>query len=231
MDKMTERAYKRTCFQGRGSVARWLDRAFFALLGGVCLYLLCPLLWLSCLLSLALLTFFLVWDRRRWARYRDRLWQDAVQALRREDWLRNRAEDIRQAGGIILYPTPDQDALTGFCLRLGAGAAFHCFGETDEALAAQAQALGGTIVFHPWGQGRLPSREEVEARLRRNAPMRERKLWQMLLHLSYDRYLLTGCVLLMLSILLRRALYWRLLGSLCLMIGAIRRAFRMTATT
>lgn len=228
MDRMTERAYKRACFQGRGTVARWLDRAFFALLGGVCLYLTVRELLPSGLLSLALLAFFLLWDRRRWSRYRDRLWQDAIKALKREDWLRQAAEDIRQAGGTILYPTPDQDALTGYCLRLGAGAALHCFGEPDTALAAQAQGLDCTITFHPWGQGRSPHREQIEERLRRDAPKRERRLWRMLLHLPGNRYLVTGCVLLLLSILLRRALYWRLLGSLCLMIGAVRRTFAMT---
>ena len=212
-------------------VARWLDRAFFALLGGGCLYLLSRYALLSCLLTMALLAVFLLWDRRRWCRYRDRLWRDAVQSLRREDWVRQAAERIRQGGGAIVYPMPDRDVLTGLCLRLGPGTVLHCFGEPIEDVREQAQALGCAAVFHPWGEGATPSREQVTERLRRDAPRRDNKLWRQLLHLPGNRYLLTGCGLLLLSMFLRRSLYWRLLGSLCLMIGAIRRALRMTAAT
>ena len=74
-------------------------------------------------------------------------------------------------------------------------------------------------------------REQMIERLKRDAPKRDRKLWHTLLHLPGNRYLLTGCALLLLSMVLRRALYWRLLGSLCLFIGAVRRAVHMPLKT
>ena len=80
--------------------------------------------------------------------------------------------------------------------------------------------------FHPWGRGEEPNRDEVNERIIRDAPKGRLKLWQRLLELSGNRYILAGCLLLLLSMGLRKALYWRLLGSLCLMIGALRRAFR-----
>ena len=230
MNGRVERAYKRICFQGRGAVARWTDRAFFALLGGVCLYLLCRNVALSCVFSAALLGVFLLWESRRWTKYKRDLWQKTVRALKREDWLRQEGIRIRQAGGTILYPTPDAGAMLGFCLRFGAGTAFHCFGDAKIELIAQAKSMGCSVAFHPWQEGVEPSRERVLERLERDAPKRERKLWQSLRRLPGSRYLLTGCALLGLSMVLRRALYWRLLGSLCLMIGAIRRALHMPKT-
>lgn len=228
MDRKTEQAYKRSCFQGRGMAARWLDRAFFALLGGVCLYLARWKLMPSVLLSLGLLGLFLLWDGRRWTKYQRDLWRTAKKALRREAWLREEAARIRQAGGTVLYPTPDGEGLTGHCLRLGEGAALHCFGAPGEELVKQAEVLGCTLVFHPWQEGSEPSREQVVERLRRDAPKRELRLWRGLPQLPGGRYLLVGCVLLVLSMVLRRALYWRLLGSLCLFLGAIRRALHST---
>ena len=231
MDKKTELAYKRICFHGRGTVARWLDRAFFSSLGGVCLYVACRSRLLSVLLFIALSALLVLLHRKRWMKYRRKLWQAAADRLKREDWLRQEAERIRQAGGTILYPTPDGQALLGECLRIGKGAAFHCIGDVREDLIDQARSVGCTIEFHPWGEGTEPSFEQVLDRLRQDAPKTGAKLWPRLLRLPENRYLLTGSVLLLLSIFLKRAMYWRLLGSLCLMIGALRRSFLRTLRT
>lgn len=231
MDRTTARAYKRKCFQGRGIVARWLDRVFFSALGGVCLYILLRNLILSLLLGGAFLLLLVLWDRRRWARFRHRLWQRTVDQLWREDWLRQEAGRIRGSGGVLLYPVPDLDTLTGLCLRLGEGTAFHCVGDVKDSLIAAAQALGCSLTFHPWGQGEEPSREQVVERLVCDAPKRYALPWQKLLHLPGNRYLVTGLLLLLLSMILRRALYWRMLGTLCLVIGTVRRSFHLFAKT
>ena len=231
MDRTTAHAYKRKCFQGRGIVARWLDRVFFSALGGVCLHILLRCLILSLLMGGAILLLLLLWDRRQWARFRQRLWRRTADQLQREDWLRQEAERIRRSGGVLLYPAPDMDTLTGLCLRLGEGTAFHCIGDVKDSLMAAAQALGCSLTSHPWGQGEEPSREQVTERLVRDAPKRNALPWQKLLHLPGNRYLLTGFLLLLLSMILRRALYWRLLGTLCLVIGTVRRSFHLLAKT
>ena len=230
MDKRTERAYKRTCFQGRGAVARWVDRVFFALLGGACLYIACRNFVLSCLLLVGLLAFSLLWERKRWARFRQDLWQRTVRDLRREAWLKGEAARLRQGGGVILYPLPDGEALVGLCLRYGQGTAFHVFGDPKQELIHRAKALGCTLAFHPWREGPEPSQAQVLERLKQNAPKRERTIWRALWQLPGNRYLLTGGVLLLLSLFLRRALYWRLLGSLCMMLGAVRRLLHVEKT-
>ena len=231
MDRMTERAYKRECFQGRGMVARSLDMAFFSLLGGACLYVLIRNLVYSTLLSAGLLLFFILWDRRRWHRYRQCIWQEVARSLRREAWLQQEAERIRGEGGVIIYPTPDSERMIGLCLNFGQGTVFHCFGDTNSNLLAVAEDYGCSVVFHPWQEGPEPSQEQVMERLRRNAPKRDGALWKRLLDLPGNRYLLTGALLLLLSIVLRRALYWRFLGSLCLLIGAIRRSVTLYRET
>ncbi len=212
-------------------MARWLDRVFFSLLGGVSLYLVSRSLTLSCVLSLAFLTFLVLLDRNRWSKYRYKLYESAAKALKQEDWLRQTCARIRQEGGMILYPTPNTETFTGLCLHMGQGITFHCFGTPIEDLAVQASSLGCTLFFHPWGEGQNPSSDQVAERLRRDAPKRDRELWRKLLHLPGNRYLLTGCLLLSLSFILRRALCWRLLGSLCLLIGAFRRSFRLVTET
>ena len=68
-------------------------------------------------------------------------------------------------------------------------------------------------------------------RLVRDAPKRNMLPLKKLLHLPGNRYLLTGFMLLLLSMILRRALYWRLLGTLCLVIGTVRRSFHLFAKT
>lgn len=226
-----ERAYKRRCFQDRGALARWVDRAFFSALGGGCLYIACGSLCLSAILALGLLSLFVLWDGKRWRRCKTQLWQDAARQLRREAWLREEAARIRKTGGTILYPAPDRDGLIGCCLKEGPGAAFHCFGEAQEPLIIQAQALGCSLIFHPWGEGEEPTMMQVEERLRRDAPKRDARLWRQLLRLPGNRYLLAGTALLLLSLVLKRALYWRLLGSLCLLIGALRRSLRLITET
>lgn len=229
MDRTIEQAYKRKCFQGRGWMARWLDMGFFSPICGVGLYILSGRILLSLLLMTAVLVFLILLDARRWGRFRQKLWKGVANRLRREDWLRREAERIRQAGETVLFPTPDRDELMGLCLRLGPGTAFHCFGEPKEELMTEVGTVGCTLTFHPWGQGSEPSREQVEDRLRQDAPKRERKLWRMLLRLPGKRYLVIGCLLLLLSIFLQKALYWRLLGSLCLFIGTCRRSFHRVA--
>lgn len=231
MDRMTERAYMRKCFQGRGMVARSLDMAFFSLLGGACLYVLIRNLVFSTLLSAGLFLFFILWDRRRWHRYRQRIWQEADRSLRREAWLQQEAERIRGEGGVILYPTPDGERMIGLCLNFGQGTVLHSFGDTNNDLLATAEAYGCSVVFHPWQEGSEPSREQVVERLQRDAPKRVYALWKKLIQLPGNRYLLTGVLLLLLSIILRRALYWRILGSLCLLIGTIRRSVTLYRET
>lgn len=231
MDRMTERAYKRECFQGRGMVARSLDMAFFSLLGGACLYILKRNLVFSAVVSAVLLLLFVLWDRKRWDNYIHRIWKDAVKALRREAWLQQEAERIRGEGGVIIYPKPDTERMIDLCLNLGKDTVFHSFGDTNNDLLAAAEAYGCSITFHSWQEGPEPSREQVMERLRRNAPKRDGALWKRLLDLPGNRYLLTGAFLLLLSIVLRRALYWRVLGSLCLLIGAIRRSVTLYRET
>ena len=63
----------------------------------------------------------------------------------------------------------------------------------------------------------MPTRTQVEERLRQKAPKRTPRLWGRLLRLPGNRYLMTGGLLLFLSMVLRKALYWRLLGSVCLL--------------
>ena len=228
MDKRMELAYKRICFHGRGIVARWLDRVFFAVLGGICLYLQRRNLLLSGMLFIGILIMSLLWEYKRWTKYKRDLWKKTVKALKQENWLRQEAARIRQEGGEVLYPVPDAEALLGHCLRSGEDTSFHCFGEAKRELITLAERYGCMVSFLPWQEGAEPSREQVNERLQRDAPKGDRKVWSALLHLPGNRYLLTGCVLLLLSMVLRHALYWRLLGSLCLAIGAIRRAFCVT---
>ena len=87
------------------------------------------------------------------------------------------------------------------------------------------------MAFHPWEQGAEPAPEQVRERLMRDAPKRTNILWRQLLTLPGSRYLLTGFMLLIMSMFLRKALYWRLMGSLCLLIGAVRRAFHSVSRT
>lgn len=231
MNSSTVRAYKRKCFQGRGTAVRWMDRAFFSALIGVCLYVLRGGILVLLLLFAASMAMFTFLDVRRWDRFRQKLWQGAASQLRREDWLTHEAEHIRQEGGVILFPVPDKDSLTGLCLRWGRGTSFHCFGEVRKELAAGALAYGCSMTFHSWQEGAEPGREQVLQRLERDAPKRDTQLWRRLLQLPGNRYVLAGCLLLLMSILLRHALYWRLLGSLCLLIGAVRRSFHIIPET
>ena len=224
------RAYKRQCFQGRSAAARWLDRLFFSALCGAGLNILLGKLLPSLLLLGSALLLFTLWDGRRWSRFERKLYESVRDRLRREDWLLQEAERIRQGDGKLLYPTPEGDALSGFCLRYGPGTAFHCIGKEERDLVARAETFRCTVTFHPWGFGAEPSLEAVNERLKHDAPERRAKLWPALLRLPGNRYLLTGCLLLLLSVFLRRALYWRLLGTLCLFIGAIRRCFQTVLT-
>ena len=231
MEGAIERAYKRKCFQGRGTVARLLDRAFFSALGGACLYIVLRQALLSILLFAALFLLLNALGRIRWQKYRKQLWRSAASELKRENWLKQEAERLRQQGGVILIPSPERDELVGLCLRMGTGTSFHAFGGQQEELTTAADDMGCTVTFHPWGEGETPAREQIEARIRQEAPLRQRSLWKQLVKLSDSRYLMTGSVLLLLSIFVKGALYWRLLASLCLLIGAIRRTIHMAAET
>lgn len=230
MDKTTERAYKRKCFRGRGRAVCILDRAFFSALGGLSLYILTGQRLLALFLFTAALVLFTLWDRNKWRRFRQKLWLDTAQQLKRENWLKHTAEEIRQGGGILLYPTPNGDAFTGLCLRHGQGTAFHCVGNPDEDLKERALWAGCTATFHPWMEGEAPKAEQVENRLIQTAPKRIAGIWGALLRLSGSRYLLTGFVLLVLSMFLRRALCWRMIGTLCLFIGSVKQAIHLTKT-
>jgi len=231
MDRTVEHAYKRACFQGRSVLARWLDRVFFSVLGALSLFILSREKILSGALLFVLLILFVLWDKKRWNIFKKRLWQCTAESMKREEWLQAEAERIRKEGGTVLYPTPNREELMGLCLRLGEGTAFHGFGAPQTNLIAQAAALGCSLAFHPWGKGAEPSRELVLERIRRDAPKGERLAWRRLIRLPASRYLLTGCLLLLLSICLRRALYWRLLGSLCLLIGGVRWSFQRIVET
>lgn len=231
MKPSTQRAYKRNCFQGRGTAARWLDRFFFAALGGVCLYILAGSRLLSGMLFGAILLLSAMWGKRRWNRYSDSMRREAAALLRREDWVRHEADRLRQGGGVILHPAPDKDGLKSLCLRYGTGTAFHSFGEPQDDLVRTAVAWGCIMTFHPWGEGAEPESEQVTKRLEQDAPKQKHGLWGKLLLLPANRYILAGGLLLLLSMALRRALYWRLLGSLCLLIGAFRRSFRTLTGT
>ncbi len=208
-----------------------MDKVFFSGLCGVCLYVLSGQFFYFMLFAAAMLLLLTMIERQRWNRFRRRLRQDAQTQLKREDWLAKEAERIRKAGGEILFPTPDGDTFMGLCLRLGPGTTFHCFGEPKEDLNATALKTGCALKFHPWGQEGRPSQSQVDEKLRQDAPKSERRLWQILLHLPGNRYLATGFLLLALSIFLKKAIYWRLLGSLCLLIGAFRRSFRTLTET
>lgn len=211
--------------------ARWLDIAFFSALGGMCLYIAGNSFTLAACLSLAMVLLQVLLDQKRWGKYQRQLWQKAKDRLKRENWLRREGEHLRNAGGIILYPTPDEDRLMGMCLRWGPGTKFHCFGEERKVLADLASSMGCTVTFHVWDHGGEPSPEQVAERIRLDAPIRRHQLMPRLRRLPFDRYLLTGSLLLILSIFLKRAFYWRLLGSMCLMIGAFRRSFQRIGET
>ena len=219
------RAYKRICFHGRGILARWLDRVFFSALAGTCLFILQGRFFPACTVFLTALTLFVIWDRKHWNDFWRETWQKAVRDLKREDWLRQEAKRIRECEGVILYPTPNREELTGYCLRTGKGTAFHCFGEPQQELIDLVSSLGCSIFFHPWQEGMEPSREKVMERLHRDAPQRKRRIWCALLQVSGSRYLLAGSLLLMASVFLRHAIYWRCMGTVCLMIGAVKRTF------
>ena len=231
MDTSTIRAYKRICFQGRGVFARWMDHAFFSVLNGVCLLILTKSVVLSVLLSLATALLLALWDRVRWSRFEQRLWHQTVKAIQRETWLKQEAERIRLAGGMVLYPTPGKDELVGLCLRMGPGTGFHCFGESQSDLSTLSSSLGCSVSFHPWGEGEAPEQKQVIERLKNEAPKQDKGRWRDLLRLPGNRYLMTGCLLLLFSVWLRRALYWRLLGSLCLLIGGLRVSFHRILKT
>lgn len=227
MEGAIERAYKRKCFQGRGTFARLLDRAFFSAFGGVCLYIVIRRMFPSILLFAALFLLLNLMGRRRWQTYRRQLYRSAEAELKREVWLKQEAESFRQQGGVILFPLPRKEELMGLCLRLGPGTAFHAFGGSKQVLTTTAYQMGCTVTFHPWGEGEAPTQEQIEAKIRQEAPPRRGGLWRQLIKLPDNRYLLTGCVLLLLSIFVKGALYWRLLASLCLLIGAVRRSLHM----
>ena len=131
----------------------------------------------------------------------------------------------------MLYPTPDKDELTGLCLRMGTGTGFHCFGEPQPDLSSLCSSLGCRVSFHPWGEGEEPEQKQVIERLKNEAPKQDKGQWRDLLRLPGNRYLMTGCLLLLFSVWLRRALYWRLLGSLCLLIGGLRVSFHRILKT
>ena len=231
MNVSLQRAYKRKCFQGRGTAARWLDRLFFSALCGVCLHILSGMLALSWMLSGTVLLCLFLWDRRRWDKYKDKLLKNAVLKLRREDWLKQEAVRIRQEGGAVIIPTPNVDTLIGLCVYFGRGKVLHCIGEAREDLVTAASEWGCSLIFHPWGEGKEPSPVQVNERLKREAPEAKPRLWRKLLHLPGNRYFLAGCILLLLSVCLRKTLYWRLLGTVCLLIGTLRRSIRLFAQT
>ena len=166
MEGAIERAYKRKCFQGRGTAARLLDRAFFSALSGACLFIVLGRLLLSVLLSGAVFLLLSLLSRRRWDRFRRQLWNSVAMELKRENWLKQEAERIRRQGGVILFPLPKEEQFMGLCLRSGPGTAFHTFGEPDKEWMAQAAGLGCSMTFHPWGVGETPNREQIEDRIR-----------------------------------------------------------------
>ena len=208
-----------------------LDRAFFSALGAVCLFIVLRCFVLSVLLFAAVFLLLSLWNERQWSRYKQQLWNRTAVALKRESWLKQEAERLRKQGGVILFPLPERDEFIGLCLRMGPGTGFHAFGGPKEELAKAADEMGCIVTFHPWGEGEAPTRGQIEERLRQKVPLRKGRLWNKLLQLPDNRYILTGCVLLLLSIILKRALYWRLLASLCLLIGAFRRTLHMIADT
>ena len=120
--------------------------------------------------------------------------------------------------------------MIGHCLRMGQGISFHCIGDERKELILAVSKLGSVITFHPWEEGSDPDREQIVEKLKSNMPKRNDLLWKDLLQMSGNRYMLAGASLLIISMFLRHALYWRLLGSLCLLIGAIRHSIQMVVT-
>ena len=82
--------------------ARWLDRVFFSALGAISLLICTGKLFLSILLFAAAMGMLTLWDLRRWRTYRQQVWRNAADELRRESWLKQEAMTIGQTGGTIL---------------------------------------------------------------------------------------------------------------------------------
>ena len=158
------------------------------MLCGMALYILSDRMLLSLLLFGAALLALIMLDKRQWDRYQEKLRMDAAKELRRESWLKQEADRIRQAGGMVLYPIPDKEALLGLCLRFGQEVGFHCFGEPQNEWIETAQSYGCKLKFHPWGEGEEPSRAQVTKRLERDVPKRKAGQWRRLLSLPGNRY-------------------------------------------
>ena len=104
---------KRICFQGRGAIARALDRVFFAILSGLCLYIACGKLWLSVLMSASILLLQVALAKKRWTSYVRTLRKNTEKQLRQENWMEEEAVKIHAGGERILYPEPNGEELTG----------------------------------------------------------------------------------------------------------------------
>ncbi len=226
MDKKIARAQKRKCFHGRGALARWTDRLFFAGLGGLCLYIVLKNWWLSITSAVCLLSIQMIWAKHRWESYQKDLRKKTSVALRKENWLKEEAVKIRSCGETILFPLPGKEQLSANCLNADKGTRFHCFGDEDKRLCEYAKSYGCILVFHPWGMGKVPTNEDIENRIAEVSDGSKNALHRIISQ-TYNRYFLTGACLLLFSITLRHAVYWRLLASLCFIIGAVKRLVRI----
>ena len=217
---------KKICFQGRGTVARALDRVFFAILSGLCLYIACGIWWLSALMSVSILLLQVALAKKRWTSYVRTMRKSTEKQLRQENWMIEEAAKIRAGGERILYPEPNGEELTGFCLNVSKGTRFHCFETENKALEQIAKDYGCVLVFHPKREGETPTDLQIENRIEMETPVRQKHTITRLLAQAESRYYTTGAVLLALSMVLRRAIYWRILASLCFGIGTIKRVIR-----
>lgn len=216
-------AQKRICFQGRGTIARVLDRTFFAVLGGLCLYIGCGTWWLSALMSISIYLLLFALAKRRWDSYLKSLWNSMKTQLRQENWMEEEAARIRASGETILYPKPDAEKLTGYCLNAPKGTRFHCFEAESTTLAQIAENYGCVLLFHPRREGETPTDDQIESHIEAKTPTGRKHTIIRILSQTESRYYIAGVVLLGLSMVLRRAVYWRILASLCFFVGTIKR--------
>ncbi len=223
MERIIERAYKRDCFQGRGIVGRWTDWLFFSCLGGLLLFIAFRILWLSAVFTACLLLVQLAWASHRWTVYYQTLKNDICASLRRENWLTEEAARIRADSEVVLFPLPGRDRLIESCLNAPKGTRFHCFGTADASLCKVAEDYGCTLVFHPWGMGKKPTEEAVEKRIVDGSNVRKGGRIGKLFSQTDIRYFITGGALLLLSLFMNHAIYWRLTASVCFFFGTIKR--------
>lgn len=226
MDANTKRYYQKQCFGGRSLFARTVDNVFLCCLIAGALFILgvkSPWPFLIGMVGFLIVAGI---EKARWSWFEKRLFEKTAQTLQRESWMRQKAEELKQPNKYLAYPTPENEELIGLCLRLNQGVEIHSFGNEDKDKKNLANAWGHSMVFHAFMPEEKPSMEEIEKRIEKGVKKNRYSFRQVAKAIPINRFFVSGIVLLVLSIFLRRAMYWRLMGSLCLSIGVLRFSFQ-----